>query len=205
MQSSRYLINKSKCIVVDFGFTLCSAFYFNVSHPRYPNFRELIEKHIIHDVVTFDKWVQGDLTTSDIAELLTNHIQLGKDDIIKTMENGCKNLKMNEAVWNFVLEQKSKGKVTILVTANLDIFSTVVVPSHGLEKLFDAIYNTADYKEVDKTKLWEMAFTKTGNQIGYHNSLLIEDGKMNVDKFKSKGGMTYQYSSDDAFKKWLMK
>ena len=116
---------------------------------------------------------------------------------------GCQNLAFNQAVWDFAVAQKEEGRKTALVTANMDVFSTIVVPAHNLEKVFDIILNTFDYKELRKERLWPVAFERLDAEIGYHNSLLIEDGEQEPTKFRELGGWAYQYHNDEQFEAWL--
>ena len=82
------------------------------------------------------------------------------------MELGCKDLDFNEAVLNFALAQRSQGRRTAIVTANMDVFSDVVVPAHRLDEKFDVIINSSDtensisaYSGPLHLRHWEMIFT----------------------------------------------
>ena len=119
------------------------------------------------------------------------------------MEAGCKNLSMNQAVLDLALAQRPQGRKTTLVTANMDVFSSVIVPSHGLDRLFDVILNTFDYRELDKEVLWPIAFERLGVEFGYDNSLLIEDSSDNVARFRAHGGQAYRFQDDERFVEWL--
>jgi hypothetical protein len=85
----------------------------------------------------------------------------------------------------------------------MDVFTRVVVPSHRLDTIFDVILNSADYGELRKDRLWPIAFEMLGRGIGYHNSLLIEDGPQEPALFRANGGDAYQYEDDDRFRAWL--
>jgi hypothetical protein len=143
------------------------------------------------------------LTTLDIAGVLSKHIPLDVPTIAETMERGCQNLKVNQAVWDFAVAQKVAGRKTALVTGNMDVFTKVVVPAHGLDQLFDVILNTSDFHEIRKEILWPIAFERLGGGIGYANSLLIEDGETQPALFRAQGGYAYQYKNDVMFLDWL--
>jgi hypothetical protein len=85
----------------------------------------------------------------------------------------------------------------------MDVFSEVVVPAHGLDRVFDVILNTADYRELRKEVLWDGAFALLGDGLGYSNSLLIEDGPAEPARFRARGGHAYQYTDDTHFGAWL--
>jgi hypothetical protein len=191
-----------RCVVFDFGFTLCPDYYFNLTPPNCPDWHEIIQRQIFGDPVLIDRWLEGSLNTVDIAQILARYIDLDPAEIVRYMELGCQNLRMNPAVWNFACEQNANGRKTALVTANMDVFTRVVVPYHHLDTVFDVILNTADFGELRKDHLWPIAFERLGEGIGYGNSFLIEDGNEAPRRFRELGGRAYQYSTDEEFLRW---
>jgi FMN phosphatase YigB (HAD superfamily) len=192
-----------KCVVFDFGFTLSPDYYFNVCPPGYPQWHEVIQTVIFGEPAIMIPWMKGEVTSLDIAGILSKYFPLDIPIIAATMEKGCKWLRFNPAVWDFAAAQKAAGRKTALVTDNMDVFTKVIVPSHGLERLFDVILNSADLHEIRKEFLWPVAFERLGGGIGYANSLLIEDGENEPALFRALGGYAYQYSNDAAFMRWL--
>jgi FMN phosphatase YigB (HAD superfamily) len=194
---------KIKCIVFDFGFTLSPDHYFNIAPADFPQWHEVIQNHIFANPFIIDPWMRGELTSRDIAAILTQYIPMDANAILASMEKGCEQLEFNPAVWEFAAAQKNAGRKTALVTDNMDVFTQVVVPAHHLERLFDVIINSSDHHETRKDLLWPIAFERLGGGTGYGNSLLIEDGEEAPSLFRSLGGWAYQYSTDDHFSEWL--
>ena len=192
-----------KCVVFDFGFTLSPDRYFKIAPPGCPQWHEVIQKVIFRDDSVVIPWMKGELTSLDIAGVLSSHFLLDIPTIAATMEKGCQNLNFNPAVWDFAVAQKAAGRKTALVTDNMDVFTKVVVPAHGLDQLFDVILNSSDFHEIVKDILWPIAFECLGGGIGYSNSLLIEDGETEPAMFRALGGYAYQYSTDELFLGWL--
>jgi FMN phosphatase YigB (HAD superfamily) len=192
-----------KCIIFDFGFTLSSDYYFKISPPGYPQWHEVIRKYIFGEPSIVIPWMKGELTSLDIAGMLSKHFPLDIPTIAATMEKGCQHLNFNPAVWDFAVAQKSARRRTALVTDNMDVFTKVVVPAHGLDQLFDIILNSSDFHEIGKDVLWPIAFERLGGGIGYANSLLIEDGETEPAMFRALGGYAYQYVNDEKFLDWL--
>ena len=192
-----------KCVVFDYGFTLSPDHYFNVTPPACPEWQAVIQKEIFGEPAIVIPWMKGELTSLDIAGILASHLSLDIPTIAATMEEGCRHLKINQAVWDFAEAQKAAGRKTALVTDNMDVFSKVVVPAHGLQALFDVILNSCDFHEIRKEVLWPLAFERLGGGIGYENSLLIEDGESEPALFRRMGGQAHQYSTDKAFLEWL--
>ena len=205
MSNEKYLLNPADiaCIVFDFGFTLSSDLYFKVAPPEYPDWQELIQQKIFSNGALVDRWMAGAVTIYNIAEELAPIVNMEIPKIVGFLELGCQNLEFNEAVWGFAIRQRAAGRRTAIVTGNMDVFTKIVVPCHGLRDKFDIIINSFDYQEIDKTVLWAKAFEGLGQGIGYSQSLLIEDGQKNVRKFREHDGHAYQYENDEQFLKWL--
>jgi FMN phosphatase YigB (HAD superfamily) len=192
-----------KCVTFDFGFTFSPDYYFNFTPPGCPQWHTVIQEVIFGDSAITDPWMRGELSSLDIARILSYHLPLDVPTIAACMDKGCEHLHLNPAVIDFALAQKAAGRKTALVTDNMDVFSKVVVPSHGLEGLFDVILNSADYHEIRKEFLWPIAFERLGGGIGYTNSLLIEDGESEPAMFRRLGGQAHQYTNDKTFEMWL--
>ncbi|PKO16101.1 MAG: hypothetical protein CVU39_08715 [Chloroflexi bacterium HGW-Chloroflexi-10] len=191
------------CIIFDFGFTLSSDLYFNVTPPECPDWQNLIQKHIFSNPALVDDWMRADVTLEDIAKKLAPVVCMNVPRIIDFLESGCRNLGFNQAVLTFAIEQRKLGRKTAIVTGNMDVFTKIVVPWHDLADKFDGIINSFDHREIDKALLWPKAFELMGDGIGYRQCLLIEDGEKNVAKFRWNGGYAYQYSDDEQFLIWL--
>ena len=192
-----------KCVIFDFGFTLSPDYYFNVCPVGCPQWHEVIQKVIFGEAAIMIPWMKGELTSLDIARILARYIPLDIPTIAATMEKGCERLSFNQAIWDFAVAQKGASRKTALVTDNMDVFTKIVVPSHGLDTLFNVILNSADLHEIRKEFLWPVVFERLGNGIGYENSLLIEDGENEPALFRALGGTAHQYSSDAVFLEWL--
>lgn len=193
----------TRCVVFDFGFTLSSDLYFTLAPPGYPEWRAIIQQHIFDQPPIVRAWMLGDLRLLDIARIVGGQIDLPIAMIVETMERGCAHMTFNQAVWRFACSQRAQGRKTALVTANMDVFSSVVVPAHGLERVFDIILNTADEHDLRKEILWDRAFAILGGGLCYAHSLLIEDGPKEPALFRARGGYAYQYTDDRRFRRWL--
>jgi FMN phosphatase YigB (HAD superfamily) len=191
------------CIVFDFGFTLSSDLYFKIAPPECPDWQALIQQHIFSKNDLIDSWMGGAVTLRNIAEELAPIVAMETPRIVAFLKAGCTQLNFNDAVYTFALEQRKQGRKTAIVTGNMDVFTDIVVPHHHLNDKFDVIINSYDYQEIDKSVLWVRAFELLGNEIGYRQSLLIEDGEKNVAKFRANGGYAYRYENDERFLAWL--
>ena len=192
-----------RCVVFDFGFTLSPDYYFTVAPAGYPQWHAVIQEHIFRQETVVNPWMTGDLGLVDMAKIVSQHIDLPLPIIVDTMERGCARTRLNPVVWKFACAQRAQERKTALVTANMDVFTRIVVPLHRLDTIFDVIFNTSDHHELRKEVLWDRAFELLGDGISYTNSLLIEDGPKEPALFRERGGVAYQYENDDLFRQWL--
>jgi FMN phosphatase YigB (HAD superfamily) len=192
-----------RCVVFDYGFTLSSGLYFNVSPPEVAQWPELVQRVVFGRREIIEPWMRGEISLEDIAGILAYETGMERKEILGYLRRGCTDLGFNPAVHAFARWVRSTSLRSALVTANMDVFSDVVVESHGLERWFDVIVNSADVGTCDKTILWSLAFESLGSGLSYHNALLVEDGEENPAEFRNQGGAAYQYSGEDEFRQWL--
>ena len=191
-----------KSVIFDFDGTLCSDRYFKPLGQKALDaiaglvFGENSERWA-------DPWMRGDLSSADVASYLSTRLSQSPEAILAALQRGCSELTLNPAVVNFATQQRRAGRKTALVTANMDVFTEVVVPAHALGSLFDVVLNTSDHRTLDKSILWNKAFDSFGPGYSFGSSLLVEDGPKMVALFQSLGGYAYQYRGDDSLRSWL--
>ena len=188
-----------RAVIFDYGFTISSEHYFNVPHPQIPDWNALIQKHVFGDKDFALDWMTGRAGLDDIAAILHGLTGENCESIGRYLRQGCTSLKENMAGIEFAKDLKRSDVPIALVTANFDVFSDVVVPEHGYDDLFPVIINSSDHGEIDKRKLWPIAFKRLGQGISYRDCLLIEDSDKELDFFKAGGGQAIKYTSEVAF------
>jgi hypothetical protein len=145
--------------VFDFGFTLSSQRYFTVCPPECPDWVELFQKHVFSgDTHLFDRWMDGAIGAEAVASLMAPIVGMAERDVLDCMERGLVGLHTNAAVVKLANAVKRMGKRTILVTGNIDLFDTIVVPDLDLASTFDVIVNSSRSKSSFKLSLWDEAF-----------------------------------------------
>ena len=195
------IVEKADCVVFDFHRTLCSDLFFR---PLGESVVACIQALLWgQDQTLFNQWLTGQVKASGIAAYLSGLLGIPACRIEEALREGCREFVLNEAVWGFAQAVRAAGKRTALVTVNADVFSEETVPAHGLDRVFDVIVNSADRGDMDKLRLWPVAFEALGTHIGYANSFLIEDGEDSPRRFTEAGGKAYQYRDDGTFGAWL--
>jgi FMN phosphatase YigB (HAD superfamily) len=203
MNAPRMHPDKTGCIVFDYANTLSSDLYFQTCPEGFPAWRALFEKHVFSDPRILSDWCKGVLKKHDIARLISPHAGMPVATVLAEMNNSCKELHFNPAVWQLAEAQQIGGHKTVLVTINIDVFSDFIVPFYQLDGLFDVIVNSSDYGTDNKLVLWHIAFEQLGDGITYDNSLLIDDSPKWTTAFANKGGNAFLYRNDAEFEEWL--
>ena len=190
------------CFVFDFGATLSSHPYFTVCPPECPEWADLFEAHVFrkgHSV--FDDWMAGEINARDVAEMMCPITGIAADRVLKYMKLGVRGLSQNKAVLDLAIQAREMGKRMILVTGNIDLFDTEIVPDLGLSNIFEVIVNSSRSRELHKEKLWNEAFRLLNSGASYETSFLIEDSTNNVEMFRRLGGYAHLYVDDDGLMK----
>lgn len=187
-----------RCIIIDFANTLCSELYFGTLGA---GFQALVSKEIFGEANNkrwSTPWCCGRLSSEDIAAHLAGLTGIAPERILVALAESCANMHFNPAIWRFAQMQRALGRRTVLATVNMDIFTQVVVPAHGLDRIFDVVVNSSDYGTDDKNALCEIALAQLDG-CTFANSLLIDDSAAAIAAFRVAGGMAYQYTNDAAF------
>lgn len=193
---------KVRSVIFDFDGTLCSGRYFEpLGQPTLDRIASLLFGAASSDWA--EPWMRGEHSSADIAAHLSEHLAMSSTRILDALNQGSARMTFNPAVLAFAKAQRRAGRKTALVTLNMDVFTEVVVPAHGLHDLFDTIINSADHGTLDKRALWRKAFDALGPEFDYPTSLALDDKAAWVEAFRAQGGHAHRYSNDDAFRRWL--
>ena len=192
----------TRCVIFDFANTLSHTPYF---WPLGPEFLTIVTEGIFagdNKALWASPWCRGEISSEDIAKRLSGLSGLTPQRILKGLNEGCANLQLNPAVWRFAQAQRSQGRHAVLATVNMDVFTRIVAPAHGFNRVVDLVVNSSDHGTDDKMTLCEIALRQLDG-CTFEDSLLIDDSAGATDAFRERGGTVYHYTSDEAFAKWL--
>jgi FMN phosphatase YigB (HAD superfamily) len=186
------------CFVFDFGATLSSHPYFTVCPPECPEWADLFQAHVFKKARSvFDDWMAGEIDARDVAEMMSPVTGIAANRVIEFMKLGVRGLSQNKAVRDLAIRAREMGKRMVLVTGNIDLFDTEIVPDLGLSDIFEVIVNSSRSRELHKEKLWDEAFRLLNSGASYETSFLIEDSTNNVEMFRRLGGYAHLYVDDE--------
>ena len=192
-----------RAVIIDFGFTLSSDYYFRELGPQYTD--RIAQFVFSRDSEIGRRWMGGLISSHEVSERLSDCLGLSANQIQSALARGCSRMSFNQSVWNFARTQRADGRNLALVTGNADIFREVIVPSHGLDREFDSLVSSSNFRVElpSKQPLWDAVFDALRPEFGYANSLLIEDTRREVELFRDLGSAAYQYRNGQEFDDWL--
>ncbi|MEI6144106.1 MAG: HAD hydrolase-like protein, partial [Candidatus Berkelbacteria bacterium] len=119
-------------------------------------------------------------------------------------EESVRQMRLDQHLLDLALSFKKSGAKVAIVTGNMDVFSDITVGNHKLNKKFDLIVNSADYKlnkDDEDGKLFDIVMEELGEDI--QDSLLIDDSARTIKLFRKKGGRGHIYKNFKGLNKFL--
>lgn len=197
---------KLNAVIFDFdGVTATSRFYLTKDN-LYPDIQDFVQNNIFAGEEKYgERWMRGDLTYKDINNIIAAGTNRPEHEVHNSLITSIKEFRINPIIIEFALKLKDSAIPHALVTSNMDIFNDFSVSYFHLDKYFPLIFNSADYKMLKREnngKLYDIAVNAMGMK-SYTNVLLIDDSEKSCELIRSKGGMAYQYKSDEEFLEWV--
>jgi len=195
-----------KAVIFDFDGVLChDRFYEEMLLPQYQELYNWIQDNIFGNNNLFYQWMRNEVNTNDINKIIakgTGHKEeFLKDVLLKSLEA----IRLDEKMFNLAKElKKLHGKKIAIITDNMDVFNSITIEKHNLNKTFPVIINSCDYgilKCEENGRLFDIAMDKLRHD-DYKNALLIDDSEKTREIFKKKGGNTFAYTTYEEFKPW---
>lgn len=186
-------------ILFDFGNTLASEQWMLQAPPACPEWEAIYRREIWNVAEIGERWGRGELTSADIAQRMANALAISPQAAQQYMGNNCKKLTFFPHIMAYVQKRRQQGLQQAILTLNDDIFSDVVVPFYQLDTLFDVIVNSCHHGTLDKAELSQHVFAHYNGNIGFHNTLLIDNSQHHLDRFAAHGGATYLFTTDEQF------
>ena len=187
------------CILFDFGDTIASEQWMLQSSETYPKWEAAYQCEVWGVAEIGEQWGRGELTSGDIAQRMATALAISPEAARQQMVDNCKKLTYFPHIMAYVQKRRRRGLKQAILTLNADIFSDVVVPHYQLDALFDVIVNSCHHGTLDKAELSQHVFAHYGGDIGFHNTLLIDNSQHHLDRFVAHGGATYLFTTDEQF------
>ncbi len=207
-QPEKYIeIYNIKAILFDFDGTLSNGrFYSTLSESE----SELYEK-IQQEVFTKDNWellsswMRGKIEYKEFNAKISTMLNVPVELLNNALIESVKEMKLNQDLLKFAVEQRAKGIQTAIFTDNMDIFEKVFVVENKLDEKFDYIFSSSTYgmlKEDNGGEFLDIAVQKFGVDIS--EVLFIDNSLKAQDLMNSKGGVFYLWEDyENEFTKFI--
>lgn len=189
-------------IIFDFHKTLTDTVYFDQLSASTRNFISDLIFRPPNNELWDKKWMSGEINYTDVLRHLSSETAIPYEDLEESLFASLANICWNQPIWDFSQAIRKTTK-TAIATINTDLFSKVIVPKYNLSEKFDAIVNSYELKNHNKTDICIAAADRLGLNLQEDQILLIDDIKKNIDEIVDAGGEGYQYQSAELFEKWL--
>ena len=180
-----------RCLLWDFGDTLCDETFIWSSGPEWMTVYETFDDGWAND------WCTGDMDTIAFARAASKYISLDPEEIVAHMRERCKHIDFFEFTYAFY---KARQLPQAIVTVNPDLWSETIVPLHGFDETADVIVSSWEEGTIDKGILCGLALERLKNGCQPSEALLIDNKSSNLDAWAQHGGIGYLYTTDRTFK-----
>ena len=135
-----------KAILFDFDGVLCKdRFYIKTLLHRYPKVYDWIQLNIFGNKDLVSDWMKNLITSYHINKLISDATGMDIALLNELYEQSILTMELDKDIISLAQSLRTSGKRLGVVTDNMDVFSTITVPNHNLNKIFDVIANSADY------------------------------------------------------------
>ena len=188
-------IHVVECVLWDFGDTLADESWMTKASAQLSNWPNIYKQLIWEGQLGID-WNLGKVQTEEIASHFAVLLSADREHIADHMKRCCEEVKFFDHAIKAV---QSCELPQAIVTINPDIFSQQVVPNYRLNKLFEAIVTSCEEKTLDKSDLCDIALQRLGDASDRSGALLIDNRIENVESWRTRGGIAYHFTGNEAF------
>lgn len=181
-----------KCLLWDFGDTLCDERFIWSSGPQWEAAYKLCDEDLA------EAWNTGGIDDLEFAHGLTPYIALSPQDILAHMRERCNHVEFYDFTYSYFRE---KNLPQAIVTVNPQLWSEVISPLYALHEFADVIVTSWEEKTRDKGLLCDVALARFPMAYERGESLLIDNKSDNIEAWRAKGGCGYLFTGDDRFRK----
>jgi len=182
---------RTKCLLWDFGDTLCDERFIWSSGPEWMEIYKTFD-----DDGLGASWNLGKINAWQFAAAVSERLDRSAKSVLAHMTQCCSHVEFFESTFAFF---KARHLHQAIVTVNPDLFSDVIVPIWQLDAHCDVIVTSWEEGTIDKNVLCRLAIERMGLTCENHEALLIDNKRSNIDGWASVGGAGYHYVGDTEF------
>ena len=130
------------------------------------------------------------MTSNDVNRFICANTKIDFEELSSLFTESVKNMSIDKRLVTLAKKLTLNRVKVAIVTDNMDVFSSITIKNHNLDKVFPVIVNSCEYgvlKSEANGKLFDITLDKLGVN-NYKNALLIDDSSKSRSMFESKGG-----------------
>ncbi len=190
VRSNGNAVATTRCILWDFGDTLCDETFIWNSGPEWMDVYRTLDSGL------GASWNLGQMDTQRFAAELSQRMTLTADAIVAHMIERCQHVEFFARTYEFF---KSHAVPQAIVTVNPDLFTNVIEPAYRLGQSCEAIVTSWQEQTVDKAALCKVAIERLGLSCSNRQALLIDNKRSNIEAWTRREGAGYVYTTDEQF------
>jgi len=197
--------DKYQAVLFDFDGVLChDRFYDATFLADRPEVCAWVNTNVFTDKELTRQWMRGQLSSLEINEFVADGIGMDLNELSVKFDDSIRAMRLDHRLKELAGSLAERGIKVGIVTDNMDVFSSITVPHHGLNDIFDVVVNSSEYgmlKQDENGKLFDVALSAL--DVGIENALHIDDSPRTVELFRQNGGHGFLYKDFDELAKFL--
>ncbi len=176
-------------LFIDFDGTICFDYFW---HSAENHIKGFIQKFLFQDNKDLIRdWMRGGKTSESMNRIIAAASGFDYDELWSCFVSDCKAMHVESSTLKLIDNVRTKFN-TILITDNMDCFDRFISPALNLNKYFDTIANSYNYKALkgdDDGLLFELVANEQG--IDLSKAIFIDNSKKACDIFNRFGGQSH--------------
>jgi FMN phosphatase YigB (HAD superfamily) len=165
-------------IFFDWHGVLSKSIYFS----HIPEFQVIEKQWLTAHKALLKKWGEGKCDVDEFINELSDSTHLSKAYLTQTLKESCEaQIFVSDKIPSLIRSLRKEGIVCVIATDNYDVFDKWIVPSLGLDSLFDDILNSYNLKALKPelgTNNFSPFFSKYLKDHNVNRSLWLDDNDM---------------------------
>ncbi len=178
------MVNKPT-LFIDFDGTICFDHFWRSTEKPVKKF---IKQFLFKDnQPLLGDWMRAAHTSEDINKTIAEASGFDYNELWNCFVGDCKAMYVKQSTLELINNARSKFN-TVLLTDNMDCFDRFTVPALGLQKYFDSIANSYNYKAAKGDEgglLFRLVAEEQGIDLG--EAIFIDNSKNTCELFETFG------------------
>ncbi len=149
-------------------------------------------------------WMKNILTYDKVNKYISLNTGIDYNLLNKLFLESVEQMQIEEWLIDTALTLREKWIKIALITDNMDVFNTITIKKHNLDKVFPLIINSCDYWYIKTEKNWllfDIAMEKIWEK-DINKTLMIDNSSNIYNLYTAKWWNCYKYKEYEEFSIW---